>query len=85
MDHHQFRKLLEVYPDDPKAAFRPSWKSNDYKIQANKKFREKLQLGPFSQIGPGPNERSIDWPFSTLVGERPKRKAINFWGERPLT
>ena len=52
MDHHQFRKLLEVYPDDPKAAFRPSWKSNDYKIQANKKFREKLQLGPFSQILP---------------------------------
>ena len=49
MDHHQFRKLREVYPDDPKAAFRPSWKSNDYKIQANKKFREKLQLGPFSK------------------------------------
>ena len=35
--------------------------------------------------GPGPNERLIDWPFSTLVGERPKQKAINFWGERPRT
>ena len=50
MDDHQLRKPREVYPDDPKAAFRPNWRSTDYKIQANKKFREKLQLGPFSKM-----------------------------------
>lgn len=38
------RLIKEVYPDDPKAAFRGTWKSSNYKIQANKKFREKLQL-----------------------------------------
>ena len=78
MDHHQFRKLREVYPDDPKAAFRPSWKSNDYKIQANKKFREKLQLGPSSKIlspesgvqTPGPRLRTKDHSMSDLGPHR---------------
>ena len=35
--------------------------------------------------GPGPNERPINWPFSTLVGERPQPTVIYFWGERPPT